>query len=69
MTTLSWAMRLGVRVGSGLLIAAAIAIALTVPAPACDARCHDQTARSATLEFNCFLIPKSVGQPIGQNAR
>ena len=62
-------MRLGVRVGSGLLIAAAIAIALTVPAPACDARCHDQTARSATLEFNCFLIPKSVGQPIGQNAR
>ena len=34
MIRLSWAMRLVVFIGSGLLVAAAIAIALTVPAPA-----------------------------------
>ena len=33
---LLWAVRLVVGIGSGLLIAAAIAIAPTVPAPACN---------------------------------
>jgi hypothetical protein len=41
MTRLSPAMRLVIRIGSGLLVAAVIAIALTVPAPAFNDRCHD----------------------------
>ena len=34
-------MRLVIRIGSGLLVAAVIAIALTVPAPAFNARYQD----------------------------
>ena len=36
-----WAIRLVFRVVGGLLVAAAIAIALTMPAPACNERYHD----------------------------
>ena len=41
MTRLSPAVRLVIRIGSGLLVAAVIAIALTVPAPAFSERHHD----------------------------
>jgi len=40
-TKLSPAMRLVIRIGSGLLVAAVIAIALTMPAPAFDERLRD----------------------------
>jgi hypothetical protein len=45
---LSPAVRLVIRIGSGLLVAAAIAVALTVPAPAFDELCMIMTAPSAT---------------------
>lgn len=47
MTRLSPAMRLVIRIGSGLLVAAVIAIALTVPAPAFNDQCHDHDSPPA----------------------
>ena len=49
-------MRLVLRIGSGLLVAALIAIALTVPAPAFDERCAITTLRS-TLRVARLLSP------------
>lgn len=52
---LSPAVRLVIRIGSGLLVAAAIAIALTVPAPAFDERCMIM-APSATSGYQPVYV-------------
>jgi hypothetical protein len=54
MSKLLSAVRLVVRIGSGLIIAAAIAMALTVPAPACNERCHDDTSGRAVACSGSF---------------
>jgi hypothetical protein len=61
-------MRLVIRIGSGLLVAALIAIALTVPAPASDERCAIMTARSALRVPGCLgaqlaHIPRPRSRP------
>jgi hypothetical protein len=52
---LSPAVRLVIRIGSGLLVAAAIAVALTVPAPAFDERCMIM-ASSATSGYQPVYV-------------
>jgi hypothetical protein len=52
---LSPAVRLVIRIGSGLLVAAAIAVALTVPAPAFDEQCM-LMAPSATSGYQPVYV-------------
>jgi hypothetical protein len=52
---LSPAVRLVIRIGSGLLVAAAIAVALTVPAPAFDEPCMIM-APSATSGYQAVYV-------------
>jgi hypothetical protein len=52
---LSPAVRLVIRIGSGLLVAAAIAVALTVPAPAFDEQCMIM-APSATSGYQSVYV-------------
>jgi hypothetical protein len=53
---LSPAVRLVILIGSGLLVAAAIAVALTVPAPAFDELCMIMTAPSATSGYQLVYV-------------
>jgi hypothetical protein len=61
MSKLLSAVRLVVRIASGLIIAAAIAMALTVPAPARNGRCHDDTSGRAVACSGSFTALFGTG--------